>query len=115
MSLADVIDNFATGSYVVRRSGAVTWVHGVATPAVGSSFNITALVTPLGGKELMRLPEGDRDKERLVVITKTELRSVGTGGKPDVVEIGSASYEVSSVEAWSMFGFWKATVTRVAR
>lgn len=115
MSLASVIDSFKTGDYTLKRPGAVSYVNGLAVAGATSSSTIAAVVTPLTGRELLRLPEGDRDKERLLVLSRSEMRTTGVGGKADLITINGEDYEVSSVEPWPMFGFHKAVVTRVDR
>lgn len=76
-------------------------------PAIG-------VIQPAQGKDLERLPEGDRDKETIAVYTKTSL-AVGEGGgraKADAVSWGGGTYTVTSVEAWPMYGYCKALCQR---
>lgn len=114
MSLADTIESFSTGTYLVKRSGGVTYVDGHAEDNPPTELQVTASVQPLGGKELMRLPEGDRSKEMRLVFTTVQLHPEYGGGHADIIVIDGQDYEVSSVEAWTSLGFCKATVTRVA-
>lgn len=114
--IAATIFRFVTGTYTVKRRGAVGYERGVAVVEAPSTFEIQASVQPLGGRELMRLPEGDRERERRLVFTVDALDVTGGGGsKADVIVIDGEDWEVTNVEAWPTFGFFKATVTRVRR
>lgn len=111
MSVTDAIASFATGVYTVTRRAAGTSTKGKVTPGEASTFTIQASVQPLGGRELMRLTEGQRASERRLVFTTVELR---TGTLPDVITLGDEPWEVEAVESWvtPLGTFYKVTAAR---
>lgn len=74
----------------------------------GTRLEIMANIQPLSPKELERLPEADRNKELLVVYSRSMIRGTGPGIAPDVIFWQGRPYEVSGVEAWP--GWWRATI-----
>jgi hypothetical protein len=117
MNLAGVISSLASGTYTVTRKAASSYLVGrQLSAATVATLTITAVVHPLTGKELARLPEGMRTKELKVVITATELKTQGSSQEPDSIVIGSDTFEVQTVEAWQETGgYYKAVVAKVGR
>jgi hypothetical protein len=110
MSLADTVLRFSS-PYTVTRTATGTKVKGRYTEGTPTTFEISAVVQPLGGRELLRLPEGEKTRERLVVFTTTPLFS---GDVPDKLSIGADTWQVENVEDWQAHGgFLKATVVKV--
>lgn len=102
MALNSVIGRFKTGTYVVTRAGAGSYVAGVWTPAATSALNVDANVQPLGYKEIQLLSEGTHASDSLKMYTTTELRTAdeAAGTEADLIAIGSESYKVISVQSW---------------
>lgn len=116
MSLVDVIADFKTGVYEVTRKAATTYVRGIATEGATTTFQAEAMVAPLTGRELVRLPEGERANERRLFLTPVELRVSTDAGASDRVSIGGESWEVEDVEDWrELAGFYRCTVRREGR
>lgn len=113
MSVGDVLAEFTTGTYTVRRAAVRThFVGGTGRPPDRMDVTIQASVLPMDGRELERLPEGMRgDRQLLVVYTTTELQTQRNGFEPDIIEIDGNDYEVQTVKNWSQLGgYWKAIV-----
>lgn len=103
MDLSGVISALGTGSYTVTRPTASSYTNGRLNAPSTSTFVINASVQPASGRDLQRLPEGQRSSEIKSIFTMTELRLT------DVVTIGSSTYQVQHVERWADSGnFFKA-------
>lgn len=101
MDVGDLIGSFMTGTYTVTRRGASTVVDGRAVPAVPSTLSIVASVQPATGRDLERLPEGQRSRETRVVFTPTQLLIATQGaGLSDIVAIDGSKWEVQQVARW---------------
>jgi len=101
MSLLDVINRFATGTYTVTRRGAGTYdTAGVFVEASSSTFTITAVLQPLSGRTLDAQPSGQRGVDTRLLHTATLLRTRDGDGAPDVVTIGSESWVVLECQPW---------------
>lgn len=112
--LSDAVDALATGEYLVTRPGTTTYVQGRPVEAASASFEIRAMIYPVTGRTLDRLPEGLRTHETIAVVTKTELKSLQTTKAPDLVTYQGAQYQVAMLESWKSSGnFWRAFCTRV--
>lgn len=85
----------AEGSYVGGR-----WVE-TGTP---TELSFKANVQPVSYEELQRLPEGLRDKEMILLMTQTELRTAkqNDGTNPDVILWQGYEYQVQKVSAFLM-------------
>lgn len=106
MNLASVIASLGTGTYTVTRTAAATWASGRATAGATSPITIDAVILPVTGKKLERLPEGMRNNDVIAIWTSTLLRtSEGADSAfPDLVTYGGKSYQVEVVEAWAESG-----------
>jgi hypothetical protein len=82
------------GSYVNGR-----WVEGGV-----ESLSFKANVQPMTYEELQRLPEGLRDKDVIIVMTKFELRTVNqiNNTNPDNILWQGRTYQVQKVSAFQM-------------
>jgi len=110
--ITSVLGTFQTGTYQVTRRAETTTADGRAQQASPSILTVDAVVMPLTGSDLQRLPEGERGSERRKVITKTPLKDVA---EPDQISIENVMYEVETIESWTGFGddFYKAIVRKV--
>lgn len=96
---------------VLRRSEAVN-SKGRAEHAE-ERLHMTGVVQPASPREREVLPEGDRDRETLVLYTRRPLRvgSPADGTAPDCVLYGGARYAVAAVETWQ--GYTRALAQRM--
>jgi len=106
--LEEVIDCLDTGEVTVeRRSSAFYDADGNAVRGSVSEFPVApAVVHVATGRDLLRLPEGDRTREVLLILTKLRLRTgqEATGQEADTVIYGSQDsvgrYVVRTSEDW---------------
>lgn len=120
MNAADTISRFASGTYAVTRSAAGSFnaTTGVYAPGSTSTIQVPASIQPLGGRELLRLPEEERTKERIVIFTAVELftSSPAAGTVGDVVAYNGKNFEVQTVERWAELGaYWKVIAAKVGQ
>lgn len=109
-SLLGTLEALATGTYTVTRRGADVMVKGRLQPGPAETLEVRAVVAPLGGRDLLRLPEGQRAQERRLFLCPERLQ---TGGSPDTVTIDGEAWEVESVEDWSQLaGFFRCVVLK---
>ena len=109
-----VIRFFKTGTYDVHRRGPPTMLHGRATPATPTVLNIEGMLAPLGGREVIRIPEGERSTERRIFLCEVKLRSSGPDGPADVLWVDDEGWEVERIEDWMQLGgFFKAILVKV--
>ena len=102
-----------TGDYTVKRRASTSYVNGRAVAAAVETFEIEAMVHPVSGQVLARMPEGFRGRDTQAVFTTTTLRAF-VDGEPDVVVINGADWQVAVVERWKELGnFFRAYVVRV--
>lgn len=112
--LSETIERLGT-SYAVTHRAKSTVRGGRELKGAETTEYVTAMVQPLKGDEIERLPEGMRGKDLRVVYSSSELRTQGSTWLSDLISIGDQTYEVSSLEDWSTHGgYWKAIVSRQA-
>ena len=95
---------FFTESIQVKRSSGGDYnARGHYVPRPEATFNLQANVQPLQGKELLILPEGERTKDSLKVLTDVQLYEVNeeTGSKPDLIFWKGKAYKVHSVKNYT--------------
>lgn len=100
-SLHSPLSTFRTGTYAVTRRVASTYaVNGDLVPGASSSFDIEAVVEPLGGRKLEQLAPAQVGKENVLILTATEIRTrqvAKTGveaAEPDRIRIGDEDWDV---------------------
>lgn len=113
-NLLDAIALAGSALYTVKPGAAATYVNGIATRgAEPAPVQVPACVVPITGKDLQRLPEGERTMERRAVFTGYPLRTSGPGRWADVVVIEGEDWQVENPEDWSALGgFVRAVVVK---
>lgn len=88
----------------VKRYPAAAMAKGRYQAVTPTTFTIVASIQPMGGDEILMLPEGDREKEVLSLFTETELRVADQDNKTesDRVAWEGSDYEVIKVRPWKM-------------
>ena len=120
MPLSDVITSFLTGTYQVTRTGGGSFANGVYTAGSTSTFDITASIQPLSGRDLQSLPEGQHANETRVVYTTTELMVRNPTNAGDKISYNGELWEVFRMERWEAFGLnmsgdhYRAFISRLA-
>ena len=117
LDLSGTVLELASGTYTVTRSNPGTYgTDGRLSLGSTSTFTITASVQPLNGRDLLRLPDGERTTERLKVYTPTQLFTQGAGQAPDVITVAGINYQVETAEVWGPDGnYYKLIVRSIGR
>jgi hypothetical protein len=103
VSLLGVIGRLKTGTYTVTRTPAGTYAAGRYSAGSPTTFTITAVVEPFGGREIKVLPEGQFAEDVRVLYTATELLTMSPTDVPDSVAIGGETYSVFKINGpWIM-------------
>lgn len=104
--------------HVITRALKSSRVKGRSEKPETTTFTADLSVQPLSQKELLRLPEGMRNRGAVKVYGVVELKTVQTSEckVPDRFEHQGINYQIDMVESWDeLGGFWKFTATRVER
>ena len=80
----------------LKRSAAGSYVSGHYVAGTESSSSIDANIQPLPGKEILQLPEADRNRESLKVFSESEILV------NDTIVRSSKNYEVQKVADYSV-------------
>lgn len=115
--LSDAVLDCATPHTVTRALASVR-VKGRSSEPQTTTFITDLSVQPMKQAELMRLPEGLRNRGAVKVYGVVELKTVDTSEckLPDRFEHRGLNYEINMVEDWSeLGGYWKFFATRVER
>lgn len=109
---ASLIRSMGGKKFSVRRSRGGSYVNGVWTeddtgPAI---LQVLASEQPVNGKDIERIPEGDRVREVRKLYAAQELRphNERTGAEADVITIRGQEFQVSTVERWQ--SYWKCLI-----
>lgn len=116
MSVASAIKCFDK-DITRRRWGAGSYdANGRYVEPSYSDATIRANVQPLSPEDLLRLPEGQRQKKTLTIFTPSDLRVVNdtTKTKADHIIDGGVTYEVYGIENWTdEGGYYTANIIEV--
>ena len=99
--------HFRTTVTLCRRAVAID-EHG-RTAVTEITSTIGAVVRPASEKDLERLPEGDRDRGHIKVLSETEMLAGSAGTQPDEIVWAGSRWVVKTSDPW-MYGraFWSA-------
>ena len=125
--LAGVVDSLGVpgGIVILRRTGATRDVDG--NPAVGRHTRMRvcpAILQAATGRDLLRLPEGDRTSETKIIHTKERLRTAeeATENEADVLlhrepgETDDSRYTIVKSSDWNVVaGFYRFLAMREER
>lgn len=113
VDMSDAIVLTATNSYTVTRRTAAAPVGGIRVAPTTTTLTILASAQPASGQVIQRLPEGKRDRETMVLYTKTQLLVLDATHEPDLVAVDGGTFEVDSCKRWAAAGnFYEAVITR---
>lgn len=106
MPYTDSITSLANATIAGVHRVEAARVTGRVVPPVDTAFSFVASFQPASGKDLLRLPEGKRQSDVIIVYTTTALviGGQGTGRLPDRFTVDGSTYEVEHVEHWKAFG-----------
>ena len=99
--------HFRTTVTLCRRAVMID-EHG-RTAVTETISTIGAVVRPATEKDLERLPEGDRDRGYIKVLSETEMHAGTAGAQPDEIIWSGSRWVVKTVDSW-IYGrcFWSA-------
>ena len=99
--------HFRTTVTLSRRAVAID-AHG-RTAVTETTSTIGAVVRPATEKDLERLPEGDRDRGYIKVLSESEMTAGTEAVQPDEIIWSGARWVVKTVDSW-IYGrcFWSA-------
>ncbi len=103
MSIGEIIGNFDE-SLSLRRRAAGSTALGRFTPGSVTTTTISAVVVPASGRDLLRLPEGERASATIRVLIESEL--LATPGSPDELTFQGVTWVVKHVARWSIGSFY---------
>jgi len=114
---SDLISSYATGTYTVSRisAGSSTYVAGRRQAGSTSTFSIPAVVVPLSGMDLQRLPEGFQSQQTIAIYTTVELKTASSDTAQDADQLNyqGQQYQIENVEHWESGNFWKSIAQRI--
>lgn len=95
------VPQFFKEQFTLKRYEAGAYVDGKWAPGAieCSSLRVDSSIQPVRERELQYLPEGQRNREAIVIYTATEIRTLNEGANlpPDIVEARGKEYEVARV------------------
>jgi len=104
VSLTGVIGSFKTGTYTVKSTAAGSYVKGRFEEGSESQAPLDAVVTPVGGDELQKLPEAYHNKSVYTVYTTSVMSPQTSVAKGDRIVIGGVDHTVFELKVWRAFG-----------
>lgn len=101
----------------VQRTGKGAWVDGVYTPGKAEAMSFKGIVTQASSRDMEQVPEGDRQKGAIRVLSTVPLYITGEAGSnlSDIVVYRGERYKVQSVTHDGDYGFYRAICTRLAK
>lgn len=125
LDMSDCVDLMSGDSVTRRRYGEQTIdpTQGLVIPGATTDLVFSAQVTPATGKDLQRLPEGQRTTRAIRVLTTTSLEtatsdpsSTSSRRRADLVLYQGGQFEVQHVARWDAQGnFYDVIATEVRR
>lgn len=112
IDISDTINTseFSTPFQVERTSGA--FVDGIWTKDTPVTTNQIGSITPATPNDLLKLPEGERQKETLRLITKFDLNISKNSAEADIIIYLGHRYRVFAPSKWTGNGFNDALIQR---
>lgn len=92
---------FTMNTVTVKRYSGGTYTCGYFGGQTTTTFSILASVQPTPGKELLLMPEGDRNREWKTIFTKTPLNL-----KDIIIDSNGIQYEVTKDSDWLGSGIY---------
>ena len=117
IDLSGAVLRFAV-DYTIRGQSAGAYVSGEWVEGVETSRTVQAVIYPMTGKELQRLPENERTQGALTIFAAEALQTAqqSAATPAEVLEYKGADYEMDKVEAWEDQGsYWQGRATRKGR
>lgn len=101
---------------VTRQTTARTFVKGREVPPATTQFEVQATIQPITGREVLKLPEGERSENQIKIYSATKLNVATEAGiAGDVITYDSDDFEIVAVENWNKFNGIKHFKMRARR
>lgn len=114
INVSEALDSDTCLVLTVERTASGSYVDGKYVPGATSTFK--SLISPQQPtpKQLEVLPEGERDKDVMLFISKKKLRTIDDKNNilPDRVLFDGAKYKIIQLADWGTFGHYPAFGTR---
>lgn len=106
INVSEALDSDTCIKVQVERTTPGNYVDGIYVSGTTSIFNTLVSPQQPSPKQLEVLPEGERDKDVMLFISKRPLRTVDNdkGTPPDVVLFNNHRYKIIQLAEWSTFG-----------
>jgi hypothetical protein len=115
--LAEAVLDCSVPALLIRHQG-VNLEKGLKQESLTEEKDIHASISPMTGKDLKRMAQGQLAEGSVLIITTTELFTVRTSAcqTADVVRYNNVDYQISMVNDWfDLGGFYEAIGTRLPR
>ena len=115
IDVSGAIDALMSGTYSVTRYTKGGYVLGRYVPGSVSTFDIEACIEPAGAEDVLRLPEGVRDRKAITVFSRTALQHARQDApKSDRITWENDIFEIGAVDEWNEQGnYCKAVATKI--
>lgn len=111
--LSGAILMLSSGNYNVVRREPPVYVSGRRQAPAQTTIPIIASVQPASGFVVERLPEGKRDRETIMLFTRTRLQTANPNEEADLVYVDDGIFEVEACRRWNRLGnFYECVLTR---
>lgn len=100
---------------IFRQRG--TWIKGRFTPGERETITTTGIVTKARARDLVVIPEGDRQGGGIRVLTTIPVYVTGQNGGEnlaDTISWEGDTYKVVSVDPDQKYGFYRAICVRIS-
>ncbi|MCP4967435.1 MAG: hypothetical protein GY926_19655 [bacterium] len=117
IDLSNTVRRFAK-DYTVRTRAAASFVNGELVPGAETSRTTKLLIYPMTGRELMRLPENERQQSKVTIFSAETFHSGDRSDQvpAEIIEYGGDDYEIDKREAWTDQGkYWQGSATLKGR
>lgn len=107
-----------TVALTITRAGVGSYTAGRWSEAASSSVSVNACIQMLSPKEMLNLPEGQREIAKRKLYTETLLKAadVSAGTRADEFTYEGETWEVLSVGDWDdLGGYYKVIVTKAGQ
>ena len=118
MDLSDCIASVSERRMVdIERARPSEIIKGIAQSPSTTSFSTIMSFQPMSQKDLQLLPEGMRNSGAIKGYTATELFTVQTSTckVPDKIVFENVSYQVQTVDNWSIANYFKIIAVRLGQ
>ncbi len=106
INVSEALDSDTCIKVQVERTTPGSYVNGLYIPGTTSTFNTLVSPQQPTPKQLEVLPDGERDKDVMLFISKRSLRTVNDddGTPPDIVLFDNKRYKIIQLANWATFG-----------